>query len=332
MAGRKGDAAVLYTKEGYESFYDAYKRKEEPLMVNEIYAAKTATQGDGDKKTQQLGPDQLVMEPIGVEGSAIDFSSPIQGWQYFVFYKLFKGGINLGKRAQEDTTKTKNRIKDLAGQWGRILRIEEETLGARPFNEGGNLSGDSTSFDGSFTDNADPYTDMPYDNAPLFNLTGNPRTSKGGVATYYNSIAAATISAANFKTMWTLATVTNAYDERDQIAAFTPDTLLTQAGDYAVDAWTLMNTPGLPGGQMNDKNPWLNKATAMTWRYLKDTANPWYVGKRKHPEWEFIRRQRPEIRYFRDEKNLDYMVSINTEMAPWIRDWRVWCRCGGTAA
>lgn len=238
------------------------------------------------------------------------------------------------KEAVEDTTKLGNLLKDLAGTWGTSVRVEKETFASTVFNDGGDLLG-SYVFDGSHTGQADPSGLLLYDSEPFFNLTGNTRATKGG-GTYYNSVAGLALSAANFETVYNLMTKTNNRDERDRKITLKPDTLLTTNGAECFKAERIINTEkGLPGGQLNDINPYYKKVGLMDWDYLTDgegTYPAWYLGIKQHKDIQFHERQMSEIRFFRDETNLGYKASINVRFGVMLKNWRIWHRGGGTSA
>lgn len=326
MAGIRDDSLSLYTKDLYKAVYQNYKEK--PTKHNQIFMVKNDVTGAGDKEVQLLGPGRLTRHTV--EGQDIIFKSPVDGWPYYVKYWTLSDGISLTKEAVEDTVKLGNLIKQLAGMWGKQVRIAEEELGARVFNEGGNLAGDTYAFNGSHTGQTDPSGALMYDGFPLFNLTGRARSTKGG-GTYFNSIAALTVTAANFQTLYDLHTATNNRDERDEICENPADTFLVESGADRWAAERIVDTSkGHPGGQLNDANVFYKIVDVIDWDYLSDGG--FFIGKRQSPEFQFHKRQRPEIRFFRDENNRGYKVSIDIRQGVLLKDWRVWSRGGGTSA
>jgi hypothetical protein len=173
---------------------------------------------------------------------------------------------------------------------------------------------------------------MPYDNEPLFNLTGNTRSTKGG-GTYYNSVAGLTLTPANFETVYNLHTTTNNRDERDNVVKNPADTLLVRPGANRWLADRIVGTErGIPSSQLNDINPYYKLVAVLDWDYLEAAEAAFFVGKRKSDDFQFRERQASEIRFFRDETNLGYKASINIRLGILIKNWRVWTRGGGTAA
>ena len=318
-----GDQIALYTKDMYEAARESYV--EEPVMYPELYSQpKKRIYGGGDKSTQILGAGDL--DEHTTEDQDINFESPVQGWQFWVKYKTFSKGVNFSKNAVEDTTKLGNLLRDYADTWGRSIRVKKEEFAARPFNRGGYTDGDPV-FNGTWGDETDAQGDLAYDGFPLFNLTGNARSTKGG-GTYYNAIATTTLTPANFETLYNLSTATNNRDERDRVISNRVDTLLTQTGaDSFLAKRILKTTEGLPGGQLNDLNVYADLVTALDWSYLSGGA--WYIGKRKHPCFQWHDRQKPEIRFFRREENRGYRATIDSRWGVKIKDWRVWHQANG---
>lgn len=328
MPGLRADQLALYTKDMYKAEREGYKQVD--TVVDQIFSVKNGVKGAGDKITQILGAGDLVRHTT--EGQDVNFKSPIQGWEFLVKYWTYSDGIVLTKEAVEDTVKLGNLLKELAATWGISYRVEKETMGATVFNRGGDLLGEWV-FNGTHTGNTDSSGDMMYDSEPLFNLTGNTRSTKGG-GTYYNSVAGLALTPANFETVYNLHTVTNARDERDRVVQNPADTLLVRRGSMEFLADRIINTErGLPGGQMNDINPYYKIISKIIgWDYLTAAEDAFFVGKRQSPDFQLHQRQLPEIRFFRDEKNLGYKASFNVRMGILLKNFRTWSRGGGTSA
>ncbi len=326
MAGIKADQVALYLRDMYKAEREGVQEVE--MKHPQIYKVVNNVNGSGDKITQILGQGKLTRHLV--EGQKIVFKSPVQGWEFLTKYWTFSDGIALSKEAVEDTLKLGNLLKDLANSWGRQVRICKEEFTSRPFNEGGNLLGDWI-LNGSHTGNTATYGDMLYDNKPLFNLTGNARSSKGG-GTYYNSVAGLTLTPANFETVYNLHTATNNRDERDNVVKNPADTLLTRPGANRFLADRILGTEKMPGGQLNDVNPYYKLVSVIDWDYLEAAEASFYIGKRQSDDFQFRERQASEIRFFRDEDNLGYNTSINIRIGALIKNFRIWTRAGGTSA
>jgi len=327
MSGIRTDQLALYVKDMYKAEREGYL--EAPTVYDKVYKVKSDAFGAGDKNTQILGAGDLVRHTA--EGQDVQFKSPVQGWEFLVKYWTWSDGLTLTKEAVEDTVKLGNLLKDLAATWGESVRVEKETWAARPFNEGGNLSGDVV-FNGSHTGNTDSSGDLMHDSEPLFNLTGNTRSTKGG-GTYYNADSSLVISPEDFDTLYSLMTATNNRNERDRIIKNPMDTALTRPGSDAFKMERILDTSrGLPSGELNDMNPYYKLVDSIAWDYLEEAEAEFYIGKRQHKDFQFHQRQMPEIRFFRDEENLGYKASINMRCGIFIKNWRCWGRAGGTYA
>lgn len=330
MPGLRNDQVALYLKDMYKAEREGYREIE--TKYDKVFKVKTGVKGAGDKVTQILGAGRLTRHLT--EGQQIVFKSPVEGWPFLVKYHTFSDGIALSKEAVEDTVKLGNLIKELANTWGKQVRIEKETFGARIFNEGGNLSGDWI-FNGTHAGNTDSSGDLMYDGKPLFNLTGNKRATKGVAAAsgYYNSVAGLTVTPANFETLYILHTSTNNIDERGSIVQNPCDTFLCRPGADRFLAERILDTSrGMPGGELNDKNPYYKMLSIIDWDYLEAAEAAHFIGKKQSENFQFHERQMSEIRFFRDETNLGYKASINIRIGILLKNWRDWTRGGGTSA
>jgi hypothetical protein len=327
--GLRGDQTNVYIKDMYKVAYDV--REEKDPKYSKIFAVKSGKDvtGAGTKETQLLGADELDAETT--EGSDISFVSPIQGWVFYGKYLTYKKGVKFSFQSIEDDVKLGNLLNAYAKTWADRTIVAKETLAAAVFNNGGDLSGNAV-FDGTHVGNTAVYANLVYDGYPMFNLTGNARSSKGG-GTYYNAVSGLTVTAANFETLYNLITATNNRDEQDIIRANPVDTVLTQPGSDAFAMEKILNTTrGLPGGQLNDLNPYYGIIDMhVAWDYLT-VSNCFYIGKRNDDGLQFHERQEPTFRYFRDERNLTYNASVHTRFGVFIKDWRKWGRGGGSYA
>ena len=333
MAGLRGDQIDAFRQDLYKFERDG--SKEVAVMYPKIFKVVSGAEvkGAGNKATQRLSNTGLTRHTA--EGQNIAFRSPLQGWTTYVKYHTYSDGLTFAPEAIEDVIKLGNMIKEEAAQWGREVRIAKETLGARVFNEGGNLSGDFV-FNGSFTGETDGSGDLCYDGKPFFNLTGNTRTTKGA-QTYYNSVAAqysaGAIIPSHFQTLYDLMTATNNRDEMGRVEMNKPDTVLTKPGADYFCAHRILTSEKLANSELNDVNPYKGLIKNIyDWDYLDESA--WYIGKAQHEALQFHERMAPEIRFFRHEDTAGYKASIRTRFGIWVKPlaWRNWVRGGGTSA
>lgn len=326
----RDDQTAIYLRDMYKAEYESFK--EEPTMYDKIFRIVQASKAPGDKHTQLLGAGNLVRHTV--EGQDINFRSPVQGWSSLCKYWTFSDGLVFTKEAIEDvnTDKVGNLLKGLAESWGEAVRYEKETFAATVFNRGGDLLGEYI-FDGSHSGNQDSSGNLLYDGKPLFNLTGNARTTKGG-GTYYNSISGLSLSPSTFEQLYNLYTNDMAYNEQDRQISNTPDCLLTESGAQGFLAKRILkSTQGLPGVSLNDYNPYQGLVEPMEWRFLSD-SDAFYVGKKSHKDFQFHERQKPDIEMFRDQNNKNYKVSIDIRFGIWMKvgSWRAWAKGGGSFA
>lgn len=328
MAGLRGDQIDLYRKDMYKAEREGALEKD--VMYPKIFKVITKDiKGAGNKETQILSAGPLVRHTA--EGQDITFKSPVQGWTTYVKYHTYSDGLTFSPEAVEDTIKLGNVLNDLANTWGREVRVSKEQLASGIFNNGGNLSG-SFEFNGSYTGESDPSGDLLYDSKPFFNLVGNTRTTRGG-GTYYNSVAALTVTPANFETVYNLITATNNRDEQDRVSKNVVDTVLTRPGADHFGMKKILLSENLAGGQLNDVNPYLGLIKNIyDWDYLDESA--FYVGKAQHECLQFHERMAPLIRFFRNENNQGYKASIRVRFGVYMKfgAWRAWARGGGTSA
>jgi len=323
MAGVRLDNPAIYQKDMYKAAFEVIDKADK--MRDKIYKVVSGVKGAGDKSNQLLGLGDL--ERHTTEGQGINFKSPAEGWAYYVKYWTFSGGLSLTFEAVQDNVKLGNFLKALAATWSEASEHTKEEFAARPFNEGGTLSGDWI-FNGSWLNNADPSGALMYDSSPHFCLSGNNYTHKGG-GTYYNSVAGLTLSPINFQAIYVLHTATNNRNELDRPMKMKIDTCLTRPGDdYLMAKRILETTPGLPGGELNDKNIYSGLATPLMWDYITDDA--FYVGKRQHKDFQFHERQTPLIDFFEDKTNKGYKASFVERYGIQLKN-RPWARGGGSS-
>lgn len=330
--GVRQDQVHLYIKDMYKVSYDVMEKKDPKYpMIYSVKDGETVT-GAGTRDTQLLGADELDQETA--EGTDIDFVSPIEGWTTYGKYYTYKKGVKFTKQAVDDDVKLGNLVKSYAETWTDRDVVAKETLAALPFNRGGDLLGNAV-FNGSHPGNADPSGNLMYDSKPLFNLTGNRRTTKGG-GTYYNAVAGLTVTPSNFETLYNLMTATNNKDEQDIIRSNPANTALTLPGAPAFAMQKILNTTrGMPDSQLNDANVYYGLIdTHIAWDYLSATEAAFYIGRRQDPNFQFHVREMPTFDFFVDPKNRTANASVFSRFGVYFKAgaWRAWVRGGGTYA
>jgi len=330
--GVRTDQTAVYLKDMYRVAYDVREEKEPKYPL--IYDVREGEEvyGAGVKETQLLGADEIHLETV--EGIDINFVSPVQGWVFYGAYLTYKKGVKFTFQSIEDDVKLGTLLKSYAATWADRDIVARETLCSTVFNQGGALAGNAV-FNGSWVGNTDPSGNLVYDVFPFFNLTGNSRALKTqATGTYYNGIAAGGINAANFESLYNLITAVNNVDEQQIIRANPVDTVITRTGSDAFAMERILNTSrGLPGGQLNDMNPYLGLVDMhIAWDYFTDSASStgaFVIGKRDDAGLQFHVRQEPLFDYFVDPRNKNYCASVHVRFGVFIKDWKKWGKCGG---
>lgn len=322
-----GDQIVLMEKDMYKVARESYK--EETVQYPNLFKVVKNVKGGGDKFTQLLGANRLKKHTT--EDEDIDFHSPVQGWQALVKYHTFSDGVNFTKNAVEDNVRNGEigrTLKGYAATWGSAIRDEKEIYGANIFTYGGYTSGDEI-YNNAWGNEADSSGDLIYDSKPLFVLTGNTRTTKGG-GTYYNAIVTGALNPTNFETLYILCSDTNSYSEQDRRVSNKPNTLLTKDGADALQAKRILKSTHLPGGELNDINPHEGALNPVAWGYLTGTA--FYIGRAKADTLQWHERQKPLIEFFRRQENRGYRASVDVRWGVLIKPgvWRDWSRMAGS--
>ena len=325
------DIIANHLKDMYKFAYTSEQKFD--AKYGKIYKVNGKCEGLGDKFTQDLGVNEFVMH--ATEGQDLDYKSAKEGWTSYTRYRTFSNAITFTYEAVKGAVKIKNMLDRTSKMWGSEYARMKETYAARPFNEGGNLAGD-TVFNGSHTGNTDPSGDLLYDGKPLFTLTGNKSTTKGG-GQYYNSDAslysAGAITAAHFAGLYNLMTAVNNRDELDKPIPNKPNMVLCKPGADFFAIKTVLESELLAGSPNNDKNPYRNIVeTILPWDYLTEAA--FYVGKAQDDLITFDECGGLEIDMFRKQENKSYCANaigrFGVHFMPESR--RLWVRGGGTSA
>jgi hypothetical protein len=320
-----------HLKDMYKFAYTSEQKFD--AQYGKIYKVNGKAEGLGDKFVQELGVNEFVMHDT--EGQDIDYKSMKEGWSSYARYRTFSAGLVFTYESVKGAVKIKNMLDRASKLWGSEYARAKETYAARPFNEGGNLAGDVV-FNGTHTGNSDPSGNLLYDSKPLFNLTGNKSTTKGG-GEYYNSDASAysagAITATHFATLYNLMTAVNNRDELDKPRMNKPNMVLCKPGADYNSIWTVLESDQLAGSPNNDKNPYKGRIpTILAWDYLNEAA--WYIGKAQDDLVTFDECGGLEIDMFRKQENKSYCANaigrFGVHFLPESR--RNWVRGGGTSA
>lgn len=256
------------------------------------------------------------------EGDTIVASNIMEGFTVYAKNRTFSDSYWMTMEFVEDTPieKIGNILRAYAGGWGEGVVSTKEQFAAKFFNYGGFTAGYDV-FDNTITGVVtDPTGDLIYDGKPFFALSGNNHPAKNG-STYYNSLGALSLSAANLQTAYTLMTTTNNRNERGEIVSLYPDTLLIPPALHFT-AKTLLESELAPGVANNDKNSVQNLVRPIEWQYLTDTDG-WFLGA-KQKGLKFYERKSPVIDFYQDEKDKKFYATIDTRFGAAVENWRYW--------
>ena len=313
MGQLRSDFVQAMKKDMYDYFFEKYD-EHEPRWP-QIFEEDTS-EGAYEKETTALMPGELDEKQVG---EPIKQKKLAEGYIAYEKNRTFAQEIALEKETVEDDRKVENRLKKAASGWGRSVRITQERFFAKVFNYGGLTAGHdvfNASIPGEFVD---PSGDLCYDGKPFFNLSTSTRSSKGG-GTYYNGLAL-DLTPENFKTAWTLLTVTNAKDENDDEVEIIPDTLLVPSS-LRFTADEILTSEKVAYLATNTRNVLRDIVKVVWWPFLTNQS-AWFLGCSKMGITAF-KRQDPEIDFFRDPHTRAYIANIDVRWGVMIHNWRYW--------
>lgn len=311
----------LLTKDLYEWYFESYD--EEETVYDKVFDVINVTSGDGMKGTVGIGVSKLWELP---DGEHVPITKPAEGWTWYCKFKTFKDRIALTDDMLSDINagKLNADMMEFARGWGRGVRITEETACANVFNKGVLAAGHAATFDGSFTNNADPYPEDIYDNVPFFTPTGtNHKPYLNSSATgYYNLVVSAAFDATTLQTAYNLVAVTNAENERGDKIMQRPDTIIANPSlRFTIDTVLESNVHVADYAQYLNINKGL--VSPLYWRYIDDTDG-WIIGCAKKG-LRFYDRMPANIRIWYDEDTYVWYADIKRRFGVVVTDFRPWC-------
>lgn len=311
------------TEDRYDWRMEGYSMVES--KIDTLFELKNPTQGSYDQKTTAIGMGKLVQK--STDDTSVTYRRPSEAFTAYSAYRDFDDGISLTKNEVDDfpQEKVKDLMKETITSWGQAEALTEDDFAATLFTKGGFTAGHANFSNVVGNGNIlNQNTDnLAYDAKPAFNLAGNERTSKGG-GTYYNAISGTGLSVAGFATLYKLLFVTNAKNERDERISLKLGTTVLLIPPQLRDAATqTLESERLPGGNFNDKNPYLKACQIVEWDAINPNASAWYIGVAKMGI-RFYRRGKTEIRTFRDEDTGAYKASIRARYGFMFWNFRFW--------
>lgn len=309
----RADFAQAVLKDFYSYFferYDAYNP-----VYQELFELKKSD-GAIDLETTAIGMGRLQEKP---EGAPVKFRDPMEGNTIAIRNITFSDGFKISKELYDDSRKLGDLIQKVAATWAEAVVATEEEYASKIFNKGALTAGHSifdATINGVYTD---PYPGFIYDGKPFFAASGNEHTTKSG-GSFYNWLDLA-LSGDNLKTVLTLMTDTNAYNERGERIVIAPDVLVVPPS-MEYDARTILESTLLPGSPNNDKNVLQGLLRLVVWRYLED-SDAWFVGCSGRG-LRFLDRQEPIIEIEYNHREMIYEVTITRRFGVGVTNWRYW--------
>jgi len=244
--------------------------------------------------------------------------TPTEGYTVYSRMFTFTDMIEVSKNTVNYHQKIKDITKEQARIWGGSLKTTRNTFFATFFNEGGKTAGhryfNGTPESGAVTDSSG---DVLYDAEPLFNLSNNTRSSKGG-GTYYNGHALEA-TADNFETILNLAQGTNNRDENDEVISIRMNYVLyPQQLEFTIRR--LLESVNIPGSDDNDTNVLNNYVQPVRWDFLTDT-DAYFFGCKKKGVYALMGLE-PKLNFFEDERNRTYCATIEWSIGCCFHNWR----------
>lgn len=315
---RRSDFVEGMNKNMYDWFYEFQDYATPDIKYTQYWHEKPSTAAF-DQLTSALGPAALTEKQ---EGDSLYTESPSEGKSVIVKNRTFGAQVPFTLEAVDDHQKaTENAIKDYVKGWVESYKWAREKFYANFFNQGGMNAGHDV-FNNTITNVVtDPKGDLCYDGESFFNLSTDVATRLSEVGTgYYNGLAD-DLNATNLEKLWLLIASTNNRNEGDETIEIIPNVLVVPTA-LRFTAKRILESEKIPGKADNDINPMKDIVELVVNPYLTDT-NAYFLGV-KGKGILALDRKAPELRFYRDEKTLDYYASIHARFGGGVKNWRFW--------
>jgi hypothetical protein len=267
----------LVANDGYPVMFQSYESLPQvaPMICEMVTEFDPAMYGDKGSVLVGFGPPKKTRD--GEEIQADTFES---AYTWYCAIDRLTRRLDIPKRlldSADGKAKVGNMIAEAAKRWGVSFAQEKEQRVADLFQKGTLAAGHQPTFDGSFPNNADPSPKFIYDGKPFFAASGNGHVLAANSATPYNLTVSLALSSTNLQTVLTTMRDTNAIDDRGQKVVIQPRDLIVPPGlEYT--AKSLISSTNVPGSANNDVNVLQGILRPITWRFLTDDADAWFVG------------------------------------------------------
>lgn len=303
--GLKADSyEYLMEADAYSDVKSIYKDLVEVKQTDKAYEMSTSVVEDSDPV--ERGSTEA-MVPV----------KPIEGYTTLARVRNFYKMIEVAAEVAEDHQKFKPFMTEVTKKWDTAMKRGKNKFVVNHFNYGGYTAGHDLFYQGLTGVLHDPNGGFVYDGKPLFNLSGNERTSIAG-GKYYNAIAK-NLDATNFEELWKLMTVDNARNEDDTEIEIRPDTLLVNSAlDFP--ARRLLESTLIPGKADNDKNVLEGIVDLVATPYFTPKTG-WVLMEAKKGLTLYERRT-PVIDSWFDHSRKVYFVSIEERYGLMVKNFR----------
>lgn len=252
---------------------------QQPAISDGYFTAKQVDSGI-DKSTTNIHQNYMQEVP---EGGGLDKTEAIQGFTTYGLIRTHGHRLRFNYNLIEDSGHRQiDLVMDQMSSFADSMRATKERKLANVFNQGGITAGDDVfklaGLDPELPDNPYPTDGLIYDGLPLFNLSGNLRTSKGG-GTFFNGEANA-LSSTNLDAALVILKKTNANNESDipiDIVAGRQITLLVPAElEFTARQITDPNKLTIAAAGTGDTRPHHGVFNVVMNPWLTDT-NAWFL-------------------------------------------------------
>lgn len=210
-------------------------------------------------------------------------------------------------------------IEDFFVGQGRAFRRKKEKLIANILQKGTLTAGNAEYFNGTFSNETDPYPLYIYDGQPFFDTAHNLKASS---TTPANHTVSAALSEATLQAALTLMERTSAVDERGSAIENPMDTLLVPTG-LEWTARVLLESALKAGSANNDKNLLQGRLALKVNRYLTDDADAWWLLRTQGRRAIRVRDSgEPRLRVFMHEPTNRVVMELASYFSATVQDWR----------
>lgn len=312
-------------------FWDAASPVYKKLKLNypEIVEVESISKITGPyyKGTSAIGASEL---QDNTEDDEIYEDHPVEGFKVYGSIKTKALKVKVPRALKRDWHRTKDFLKSYVygnaadengqrGNWPLALEVTKEKIVANLFNYGGFTSGHATfnQEEPTVLETGKTYVNLPYDDKPLFSLTGNNHTAKNG-GTYYNALAETGVTFENYLTMYNLLTATNNRMENGEPFDNSQDLRVICYSSLAPSWESVITSEKNADDASNANNPLRNKAKVFGNPYI--TTSTMSVLMRKGGIRCFF--SDPIFEFWEEHDPARNWASVTLDYCIFVQNWR----------